>query len=82
MSDEYDSDDEQPIGARLHGGDTTLCSEQCYRFTVMFMVVLIFIGVVLAFVFSLLTWLELTGEIDITAQVVNRLISMVGDLSG
>lgn len=76
-----DSEDEQPIGARIHGVDKTLCSEQCYRMTVMFMIILIFIAVVLAFVFSLLTWLELEGEINITSSVINRLVSMAQELS-
>ena len=76
-----DSDDEQPIGARIHGGDKTLCSEQCYRMTVLFMIILVFVGVVLAFVFSLLTWLELQGEINLTSAVIDRLVAMAQAMS-
>ena len=82
---EWDSDsdsDMDPIGASIHGQNKTLLSEQSFRFIIIFMVILIAIAATLAFIFSLLTWLELEGEINITAKVVDRLLDMASLLGG
>ena len=80
--DDSDSDDNQPIGARIHQDDKTLLPESTFRFIVLFLTLMIGVAATLAFVFSLLAWLELKGEINITSQVIDNLVTLSAFLPG
>ncbi len=71
MDSDNESDGEDKIGVirrrTAHGEQKTVLSEQTFRIIVLALLLVILVAGILAFIFSLLTWLEATGEIDILA---------------